>query len=99
MSEFEGYLQRPWIDSVFFNYDVPSEYMVSYGREGGYLISFAGLLLTLNSPPAQKEPLLVYMVKYGIDLYGLVQQGHTGWPAWGGYGREETSPLFWPASC
>jgi hypothetical protein len=93
LSEFEGYLQRPWIDSVFFNYDVPSEYMVGYGLEGGYLMSFAGLLLTLNSPPDQKEPLLVYMVQYGIDLYGLVQQGHTGWPAWGGYGQGRKLPI------
>jgi len=93
LSEFEGYLQRPWIDSVFFNFDVPAEYMVSYGREGGYLMSFASLLLTLNFTPAQKEPLLVYMVQYGIDLYGLVQEGHSGWPAWGGYGHGRKLPI------
>jgi hypothetical protein len=94
LSEFEGYLQRPWVDSVFFNFDVPSSYMVSYGREGGYLIGFAGLLLTLNFTPAQKEPLLVYMVQYGIDLYGLVQQGHAGWPGWGGYGQGRKLPIL-----
>lgn len=94
LSEFEGYLQRPWIDSVFFNFDVPAEYMVSYGREGGYLMSFAGLLLTLNFTPAQKEPLLVYLVQYGIDLFGLVQQGHTGWPADGGYGTGRKLPIL-----
>jgi hypothetical protein len=94
LSEFEGYLQQPWVDSVFFNFDVPAAYMVSYGREGGYLMSFAGLLLTLDFTPAQKEPLLVYLVQYGIDLYGLVQQGHTGWPAWGGYGQGRKLPIL-----
>ena len=74
-SEFEAYLRRPWVDSVFFNFDVAAEYMASYGRENAYLMSFAGLLLTLDSPTEQKEPLLVYLVQYGIDLYGLVQQG------------------------
>jgi len=93
LSEFEGYLQRPWVDSVFFDFDIPAEYMAAYGRENGYLISFASLLLTLNFTPAQKEPLLVYLTQYGLDLYGLVQQGHSGWPAWGGYGSGRKFPI------
>ena len=93
LAEFEGYLKRPWVDSVFFNFDVPSEYMPSYGRENGYLISFAGLLLALDYPEAQKEPLLVYLCQYGIDLFGLVQQGHSGWPAHGGHGSGRKFPI------
>ncbi len=93
LSEFEGYLKRPWVDSVFFSFAVPSEYMASYGRENGYVISFAGLLLTLNFTQAQKEPLLVYLTQYGIDLYGLVQQGHTGWQAHGGHGTGRKFPI------
>jgi hypothetical protein len=92
-SEFEGYLRRPWVDSVFFNFDVAVEYMPSYGRENGFLMSFAGLLLTLDFPAEQKEPLLVYLVQYGIDLSGLVQQGHTGWQAWGGHGSGRKLPI------
>jgi hypothetical protein len=93
-SEFEGYLRRPWVDSVFFDFDIPAEYMASYGRENGYLMSFAGLLLTLDFSADQKEALLVYLVQYGIDLYGLVQQGHTGWQAWGGYGTGRKFPIL-----
>jgi cysteine-rich repeat protein len=93
-SEFEGYLKRPWIDSVFFSFDVPAEYMASYGRENAYLMSFAGLLLTLDFPPEQKEPLLVYLTQYGIDLYGLVEQGHTGWQAHGGHGSGRKFPIL-----
>ncbi len=93
LAEFEGYLKRPWVDSVFFSFAVPSEYMASYGRENGYVMSFAGLLLTLNFTQEQKEPLLVYLTQYGIDLYGLVQQGHTGWQAFGGHGTGRKFPI------
>ena len=93
LSEFEGYLNRPWVDSVFFNFDVPSEYMPSYGRENAYIMSFAGLLLTLDFPDEQKEPLLVYLTQYGIDLFGLVEQGHTGWRAHGGHGSGRKFPI------
>lgn len=93
-SEFEGYLQRPWVDSVFFNFDVPAEYMAAYGRENGYVMSFAGLLLTLDVSAAEKEPLLIYLVQYGIDLYGLVQAGHSGWNAHGGHGSGRKFPIL-----
>jgi hypothetical protein len=94
LSEFEGYLKRPWVDSVFFNFDVPAEYMASYGRENAYLMSFAGLLLTLDFSAEQKEPLLVYLTQYGIDLYGLVEKGHTGWQGFGGHGSGRKFPIL-----
>jgi hypothetical protein len=56
-------------------------------------MSFAGLLLTLDFPAEQKEPLLVYLTQYGIDLYGLVEQGHTGWQAHGGHGSGRKLPI------
>jgi len=94
ITEFEAYLKRPWIDTVFFNFAVPAEYMACYGRENGYMMSFAGLLLTLDMPQEEKEPLLVYMVQYGIDLYGLVQAGHSGWNAHGGHGTGRKFPIL-----
>lgn len=60
--------------------------MASYERENAYLRSFASLLLTLAFPSEQKEALLVYLTQYGVDLYGLVEQGHTGWQGHGGHG-------------
>ena len=93
LSEFEGYMKRPWVDSVFFNFDVPAEYMASDGRENAYLMSFCGLLLALNFSPEEKEPLLVYLSQYGIDLYGLVERGHTGWQAHGGHGSGRKFPI------
>jgi hypothetical protein len=56
-------------------------------------VSIAGLLLTLNYSTEAKEPLLVYLTQYGIDLYGLVQAGHPGWPAHGGHGNGRKLPI------
>ena len=92
-AEFAALLRRPWIDSVFFNFDVPSEYMPSYGRENAYFMSFAGLLAVLDLPAQQKEPLIVFLTQYGIDLFGLVEQGHPGWQAFGGHGSGRKFPI------
>lgn len=56
-------------------------------------MSFASLLLTLGFPPQQEEPLLVYLTQYHIDLYGLVERGHTGWQAHGGHGSGRKLPI------
>jgi hypothetical protein len=95
LSEFEGYLKRPWVDSVFFSFDVPAEYMASYGRENAYLMSFAGLLLTLDFLPEQKEALLVYLTPSMESIctawWSKVTQG--GRPM-GDMAVDENFPLF-----
>jgi hypothetical protein len=35
----------------------------------------------------------VYLTQYGIDLYGLVEQGHNGWQAHGGHGSGRKFPI------
>jgi hypothetical protein len=86
LSEFEGYFRRPWIDVNQFLFDPPVEYMPDYGREVGFAVSFASLLLTLDFPAREKEPLTNYLVQYGIDLFGCLEAGYRGWPAHGGHG-------------
>ena len=93
-SEFVGYFSRPWIDTVFFHFAVPAEYMPSYGREHAYVMSFAGLMLTLDVTAAVKEPLLIHMVQNGIDNFGLVEQGRLGWSAHGGHGSGRKFPII-----
>ena len=93
LSQYEGYFRRPWIDNLFFNFDAPIEYMPDYSREIARAVGNAGLLLMLNYTDAQKEPLLVYLTQYGIDLWGLVQRGHPGWPAHGGHGNGRKLPI------
>jgi hypothetical protein len=94
LSEFAGYLRRPWVDTLFFGFDAPIEYMPNYGREVGRVVGHAALLLTLNHAPADREALLVYFVQYGIDLFGIVSAGHPGWTGWGGHGSGRKLPIL-----
>lgn len=94
LAEYASHFRRPWIDSLFFNFDSPVEYMPDYSREIARAVGNAGLLLTLNYTPRQKEALLVYLTQYGIDLAGLVRAGHPGWPAHGGHGSGRKLPIM-----
>ncbi len=92
-SEFEGYFRRPWIDVLQYSFDAPIEYMPDYGREVTRVVAMASLLLMIDATAEQKEPLLVYFVQYGIDLFGCVRAGHPGWPAHGGHGNGRKWPI------
>ena len=48
LAEYERHFRRPWIDSLFFNFDTPVDYMPDYGREIARAVGNAALLLTLN---------------------------------------------------
>jgi hypothetical protein len=78
LAEYERYFERPWIDTLQFGFDFPAEYMPDYGRELTRDVSMAALLLTLDLRPEEKEPLLVCLVNYGIDLFGIIRAGHPG---------------------
>jgi hypothetical protein len=93
LGEWEQHFRRPWVDNVFFNFDNPVEYMPDYSREIARAVGTAGLLLSLSFTAEQKEPLLVYLTQYGIDLYGLVKAGHPGWKAHGGHGSGRKFPI------
>jgi hypothetical protein len=92
-SEYESHFRRPWIDALFFNFDSPIDYMPDYSREIARAVSMAWLLVLVDRPPEQRESLLVYLVQYGIDLSGLVERGHPGWPAHGGHGNGRKLPI------
>jgi hypothetical protein len=93
LAEYERHFRRPWVDNLFFNFDTPVEYMPDYSREIARAVGIAGLLLTLDYAPRQKEALLVYLTQYGIDLHGLKRRGHPGWPAHGGHGSGRKFPI------
>jgi hypothetical protein len=92
--EFANYLRRPWIDTLYFGFDAPGEYMPDYGREVARVAGNAALLLTLNLPEAEKESLLVYFVQRGIDLFGIITAGHPGWHPHGGHGSGRKLPIL-----
>ncbi|HEY7708224.1 MAG TPA: hypothetical protein VH968_13750 [Gaiellaceae bacterium] len=94
LREYESHFRRPWVDNLMFNFDTPVEYMPDYSREIARAVGTAGLLLTLNSAPRQKEALLVYLTQYGIDLHGLKRRGHPGWSAHGGHGSGRKFPIL-----
>jgi hypothetical protein len=93
LAEFESHFRRPWVDSLFFNFDSPIEYMPDYSREIARAVSMGWLLVLLDYPPEQREALLVYLLQYGIDLSGLEVAGHPGWPAHGGHGNGRKLPI------
>ncbi len=94
IQEYAAYFERPWIDSLKFNFDAPAEYMPDYGREIARMTGMAALLLCLDFPEEEKEPLLIRYVQYGLDLSGLIQAGHPGWPAHGGHGNGRKLPIL-----
>lgn len=94
LQEFAGYFRRPWVDTLFFGFDAPVEYMPDYGREVARAVGHAGLLLMLDFAPAEREALLVYFVQYGIDLFGALSAGHSGWYAHGGHGSGRKLPIL-----
>lgn len=86
----------PWIE---INTDAagrdihPKSNMPDYGRDMGYLISDALLSLHLNYTPTQKEPLLISIVQYGIDIYGAAVNGGL-WQANGGHNQSRKAPML-----
>ena len=92
--------QRPWIDHVY-NWGSrtvhPTENMPDYGRDIARAVSEASVLLMCDLPAEQKRPVLVGLVQYGIDLWGVVQSGGKGWPAQGGFGNGRKWPIVMAA--
>jgi hypothetical protein len=93
LAQFEALFRRPWIDTNAFLFDAPAEYMPSYGQHVAFAVSYASLLLLLDFPAADKEPLTNYLAQYGIDLYGCVKAGY-GWPAFGGHRSGRKLPIL-----
>lgn len=93
LDEWADRFERPWLDVCFFGFDAAIEYQPHYGREVGRAVGVASLLLCLDFSPEEKERLLVNLVQYGIDLWGLVRAGYPGWPAHGGHGSGRKWPI------
>lgn len=94
IATFASHFRRPWLDICFFSFDAAGEYQAAYGREKGRAAGMASLLLMLDFTPAEKEALLVNFVQYGIDLWGIIRAGYSGWPAHGGHGTGRKWPVI-----
>ncbi|MBN2192471.1 MAG: hypothetical protein JW751_06610 [Polyangiaceae bacterium] len=91
--EFARYLERPWVNTGWFHFDAPEENMPLYGREQGRIVGIAGLMLMCDLPAEEREQLLIRLVQVGIDRWGMLEGGHTGWEAWGGHHSGAKFPI------
>ena len=71
----------------------PIENQVNYGREFQRATATASLMLMLDVPQAQKEKLMVGLLQFGIDTYGLAKAGRE-WKADGGHWNGRKWPLL-----
>lgn len=87
--------QRPWLDTVDFGFASPKENfpLNDYGQLRASSTGSGTLMLLLNIPEEEKEPLLVNLVQVGIDVWGHVRGGQS-WPAWGGHRSGRKWPLL-----
>jgi len=87
------YVQRPWVGTCFFGFEEPVENMPQYGLEYGRVSGNVALILCMDYKPEEKEPLLVDFVQAGIDLAGMVRNGHPGFEGFGGHGSGRKMPI------
>ena len=87
VGEIERLFERPWTDIIMDEFGAPLDNMPIYGQEFARAVGLATLLLALDLPPQEKETLLVRFVQAGIDMWGLLEAGKSGWPALGGHGN------------
>ncbi len=93
LPEYIRFTQRPWVGTCFFGFEEPVENMPQYGLEYGRVSGISALLLCTDFKPVDKEPLLINYVQVGIDLGGMVRNGHPGWTGWGGHGSGRKLPI------
>ncbi len=96
LATWERIFDRPWIDHTqgWGNRQThPTDNMPEYSRELSRAVSIVSLMLMLNFTEKEKENLLLSMVQYGIDLWGIALNGG-GWEAAGGYGNGRKWPII-----
>ncbi|MBN1962460.1 MAG: hypothetical protein JW841_16115 [Deltaproteobacteria bacterium] len=83
--KFIRFVARPWTSMGFFPFDRPAENMPVYGRETARVVGISALMLMCGLPEAKQHALLYGLIQIGIDRFGMLEAGHTGWDAWGGH--------------
>ena len=70
----------------------PLDNIPDYGADIAQRNDDAALRLMLDDPLEDKMPALIAYVQYGIDLYGMIVNGHT-WPDGGGHRPGQKLPV------
>ena len=87
---------RPWIEintEWLGRFMHPSKNQPDYGRDMAYLLGNGLLALHLDYSNNEKTNLYIYLVQYGIDIYGAILTGAT-WPDNGGHNLGRKMPLI-----
>ena len=92
--QYVRFTQRPWVGTCFFGFEGPVENMPQYGRDYGRVVGLSALMLCTDLKPEQKEELLIDYVQVGIDLGGMISNGHPGWEGFGGHGCGRKLPII-----
>lgn len=88
--------ERPWIEQKTNwtgRYLHPGENQPTYGREMAHTLAAALLSLQLDYSLAEKEPLAIRLVQYGIDIYGAALAG-ARWDHDGAHNQGRKMPLL-----
>lgn len=92
-----GYFDKTWYeqDVDWTGRFLHTPYMAEngYGKDMALRTGDAALLLQLDYTNAQKAPLLISFVQYGIDIYGMLAAGRN-WYADGGHNCGRITPLL-----
>jgi hypothetical protein len=95
-ASLEGYardFQKPWIDLADFGFAAPMQNLQHYGQMIADQVGEGSLLLEMDYPPREKEPVLVGLAQVGIDLYGVARGGFV-WQAHGGLNSGRKWPIL-----
>lgn len=95
-AEFARYLERPWLDHITswnFHFTGPRQNQPNYGREFARVTSIASLMLMLDVPREKKERLMLGLIQFGLDTWGLANCGRN-WSADGGHWNGRKWPIL-----
>ena len=96
VERYARYLERPWLDhleSWTLQHLGPSENQANYGREFSRITAVSALLLMLDLPREQQEPVAIGLVQLGLDLAGLAEAGRV-WSPDGGHWIGRKLPIL-----
>lgn len=88
--------ERVWLehDTQYTQRDIhPKNNMPAYGRDIADMSGKGLVLLQLDYPNNEKMPLLIGMLQYGIDIYGVARTG-ASWKNNGGHNLGRKMPLL-----
>lgn len=96
ITSLAGRYARVWLEhnTAWTSRDIhPANHMPAYGRDLARNSAEGLILLQLDYPDEDKEAVLIGLVQYGIDIYGIARDGGA-WSANGGHNLGRKMPLL-----